>query len=251
MLRPMMVAPIPTSPLAANESSRPSSPPSSPNIVRKVRVARAQSCRRIPPTPSGWSEALVRTGGVPVEGDRDVVHAQLRHDVGPSGGDAVTRRSEPCGRSRRAATKILRRWMSRARSPAPTYFPRPKEVRMKYMLLIYNRPGFVEELSEQERTDLFAEVDAIMARADRVRRADRRAGAGRPVAPLEPSGWSAASPPSPTGRSWRARSSSPATSRSTARARSGRPRSPRAGRTCGSAASMEVRAIMDEAGTEM
>lgn len=34
---------------------------------------------------------------------------------------------------------------------------------MKYMLLIYNRPGFVEELTEQERTDLFGEVDAIMA----------------------------------------------------------------------------------------
>jgi hypothetical protein len=33
---------------------------------------------------------------------------------------------------------------------------------MKYMLLIYNRPGFVEGLSEQERTDLFAEVGAIM-----------------------------------------------------------------------------------------
>lgn len=33
---------------------------------------------------------------------------------------------------------------------------------MKYMLLIYNRPGFVDELSEQERTALFGEVDAIM-----------------------------------------------------------------------------------------
>jgi hypothetical protein len=33
---------------------------------------------------------------------------------------------------------------------------------MKYMLLIYNRPGFVEELSEAERTELFGEVDAIM-----------------------------------------------------------------------------------------
>jgi hypothetical protein len=33
---------------------------------------------------------------------------------------------------------------------------------MKYMLLIYNRPGFLEELSEQERTDLFTEVGAIM-----------------------------------------------------------------------------------------
>ncbi len=33
---------------------------------------------------------------------------------------------------------------------------------MKYMLLIYNRPGFVEELTEQERTALFGEVDALM-----------------------------------------------------------------------------------------
>lgn len=34
---------------------------------------------------------------------------------------------------------------------------------MKYMLLIFNRPGFVEELSEDERTALFAEVDTIMS----------------------------------------------------------------------------------------
>lgn len=33
---------------------------------------------------------------------------------------------------------------------------------MKYMLLIYNRPGFVEELTEAERTRLFGEVDTIM-----------------------------------------------------------------------------------------
>ncbi|MFG2089166.1 MULTISPECIES: YciI family protein [unclassified Spirillospora] len=33
---------------------------------------------------------------------------------------------------------------------------------MKYMLLIYNRPGFVEELTEQERDELFGEVGAIM-----------------------------------------------------------------------------------------
>ena len=33
---------------------------------------------------------------------------------------------------------------------------------MKYMLLIWNRPGFVEELSEQERNAIFGEVDEIM-----------------------------------------------------------------------------------------
>ena len=33
---------------------------------------------------------------------------------------------------------------------------------MKYMLLIWNRPGFVEELSEQERNTIFGEVDVIM-----------------------------------------------------------------------------------------
>ncbi|MFV2115898.1 YciI family protein [Micromonospora sp. LOL_025] len=33
---------------------------------------------------------------------------------------------------------------------------------MKYMLLIWNRPGFVEGLSEQERTALFGEVDELM-----------------------------------------------------------------------------------------
>ena len=33
---------------------------------------------------------------------------------------------------------------------------------MKFMLLIYNRPGFIENLTEQERTELFAEVDSIM-----------------------------------------------------------------------------------------
>ncbi|WP_243717346.1 YciI family protein [Actinomadura darangshiensis] len=30
------------------------------------------------------------------------------------------------------------------------------------MLLIFNRPGFLEELTEDERTALFAEVDGIM-----------------------------------------------------------------------------------------
>jgi hypothetical protein len=33
---------------------------------------------------------------------------------------------------------------------------------MKYMLMIYNRPGFAEGLTEDERTTLFTEVDAIM-----------------------------------------------------------------------------------------
>ena len=33
---------------------------------------------------------------------------------------------------------------------------------MKYMLLIHNRPGFVEELTEEERTALFGEVGAII-----------------------------------------------------------------------------------------
>ncbi|GGV20572.1 hypothetical protein GCM10010182_48210 [Actinomadura cremea] len=33
---------------------------------------------------------------------------------------------------------------------------------MKYMLLIHNRPGFVEELTEDERTALFGEVDELM-----------------------------------------------------------------------------------------
>ncbi|MWK34414.1 YciI family protein [Actinomadura sp. J1-007] len=33
---------------------------------------------------------------------------------------------------------------------------------MKYMLLIHNRPGFLETLTEQERQWLFGEVDTIM-----------------------------------------------------------------------------------------
>ena len=33
---------------------------------------------------------------------------------------------------------------------------------MKYMLLIYNRPGFVDSITEDQRTELFAEVDALM-----------------------------------------------------------------------------------------
>jgi hypothetical protein len=33
---------------------------------------------------------------------------------------------------------------------------------VKYMVLIYNRPGFVEDLSEAERTELFGEVDAML-----------------------------------------------------------------------------------------
>src|SRR5437868_11213568 len=32
---------------------------------------------------------------------------------------------------------------------------------VKYMLLIFNRPGFVEELTEQERDQLFGEVGEI------------------------------------------------------------------------------------------
>jgi hypothetical protein len=34
---------------------------------------------------------------------------------------------------------------------------------MKYMLLIYNQPGMLDQLSDAERTELFGEVDAIMA----------------------------------------------------------------------------------------
>ncbi len=33
---------------------------------------------------------------------------------------------------------------------------------MKYMLLIWNRPGFVEGLSEDDRNAIFGEVDVIM-----------------------------------------------------------------------------------------
>ena len=55
MLRPMIVAPKPALPRAANSSSRPSTPPPAPNMVWKVRVATNQSCRRSPPTPSGLS----------------------------------------------------------------------------------------------------------------------------------------------------------------------------------------------------
>lgn len=33
---------------------------------------------------------------------------------------------------------------------------------MKFMLLIYNRPGYVDELSEADRDALFGEVGAIM-----------------------------------------------------------------------------------------
>jgi hypothetical protein len=34
---------------------------------------------------------------------------------------------------------------------------------MKYMLLIYNNPSLLESLSEEERTELLGDVDAIMA----------------------------------------------------------------------------------------
>jgi hypothetical protein len=33
---------------------------------------------------------------------------------------------------------------------------------VKYMVLIYNRPGFVADLSEAERNELFGEVDALV-----------------------------------------------------------------------------------------
>jgi len=35
---------------------------------------------------------------------------------------------------------------------------------MKYMLMIYNRPGFVESLTDEERKFVFGEVDSIMAK---------------------------------------------------------------------------------------
>lgn len=81
---------------------------------------------------------------------------------------------------------------------------------MKYMLLIWNRPGFTEELTERERTALFGEVDEIMKELTESGElvggqalADRR----RP----RRSGSPAATRKSSTGRSWRARNSSPAT----------------------------------------
>ena len=33
---------------------------------------------------------------------------------------------------------------------------------MKYMLMIYNRPGYIDELSQAERDELFGDVDRIM-----------------------------------------------------------------------------------------
>ena len=33
---------------------------------------------------------------------------------------------------------------------------------MKYMLLIYNRPEFLQSLSDEQRTELFADVDELM-----------------------------------------------------------------------------------------
>jgi len=38
---------------------------------------------------------------------------------------------------------------------------------VKYMLLIHNRPGFVDDLTEEERTALFADVDRIMGELTR------------------------------------------------------------------------------------
>jgi hypothetical protein len=49
-------------------------------------------------------------------------------------------------------------WVSRPHRVRPGH----EEQTVKYMLLIWNRPGFVEELSEQERVALFGEVDEIM-----------------------------------------------------------------------------------------
>ena len=57
MLRPMIVAPTPSSPRAMKSSSRPVSPPSSPISARWLRVANAHACRRLPPTPSGCSRS--------------------------------------------------------------------------------------------------------------------------------------------------------------------------------------------------
>ncbi|PTA48218.1 hypothetical protein C8054_01425 [Micromonospora sp. RP3T] len=56
--------------------------------------------------------------------------------IGPAGSDPSVRRR--------------RRW------------PVPEEWTVKYMLLIWNRPGFADELTEAERTAIFGEVDVIM-----------------------------------------------------------------------------------------
>ena len=55
MFRPIIQAPTFSKLRVANWSSTPASPPSWPNIVRKVRVLNAHSCRAIPFTPSGFS----------------------------------------------------------------------------------------------------------------------------------------------------------------------------------------------------
>jgi hypothetical protein len=54
------------------------------------------------------------------------------------------------------------RLTSREASPEGDAGAEAKEWTMKYMLLIYNRAGFVEDLSEADREALMAEVDAIM-----------------------------------------------------------------------------------------
>ena len=70
---------------------------------------------------------------------------------------------------------------------------------MKYMLLIYHNPGFLESFSEDEMNARDAGGRRDHGRARGVRRVGRRRGAGRPVADEDRARRATARRPSPTG----------------------------------------------------
>ena len=94
MLRPMIVAPIPTSPCAMNRRRRPRRHPPLPSSGGRCASRRPIRGVASPPTPSGLSRLWFGSGAVPVERDREVVHARAWPWSSPQLGLIVPHRSD-------------------------------------------------------------------------------------------------------------------------------------------------------------
>ena len=123
---------------------------------------------------------------------------------------------------------------------------------MKYVALVYSNPGAFEALSSTERDELMSEADAFLK--EFTESGELLSGG---VALADPSIGKTVrvrrrrSRPSPTGRSPRPRNSSPATTCVDMREPRARGRDRRRTDPAARFWAVEVRPIMDEAGTEM
>ena len=170
MLRPMMVAPMPRLPATTKSLSGPSLSAGSALHLVEGAGGKTPLVQAVPAHPDGILQALVRPGRIAVHRHCDVVHAyswhrcsfiQLSRWLGrlPLRRSRRARFSTPPGV--RMTIKLAK--MSRIHdveshdvenaSATPTRISEPirgaRPVRidpMKYMLLIYNNPGFMSEL---------------------------------------------------------------------------------------------------------